>query len=130
MKHLILAATFLLVSTSFVLAAEMEAGTGDLLVPAGICQGTTGEEVKKTFYPNGSLDVKANCKDGKINGIVKKYTAAGKIRMKVEYVNDKLEGVAKLHDENGNIIYHDEYQGGVRKTHQMYNSKGELVPAS
>lgn len=128
MRVILLGVSLMLCCSSWAMAEEMEAGKGDIAIPAGICQGTTGEEIKKTFYANGSLDVKANCKDGKINGIVKKYTDAGKIRMKAEYTNDQLNGVAKIHDASGSIVYRDEYENGVRKTHMRYDEKGELVP--
>ena len=129
MKKVFLCLSMLALMSAVACADDIEIGKGDLVI-ANICQGTTGETVQKTTYPNGSLDMKAYCKDGQFNGVVKKYTAAGKIRMKAEYVNGKLHGTTKLHDANGNIVYLDEYDSGTRKSHMHYDAKGDLVPVN
>lgn len=110
------------------LAQNLEAGKGELTIP-DLCKGTTGELSQRTFYDNGSLDIKVGCNNGQLNGIAKKYTADGKIRLKALYENGKLNGTAKVHDEQGNIVYRDEYAAGVRTEHMQYNGKGELIPA-
>ncbi|MBF0619009.1 MAG: hypothetical protein HQL19_02450, partial [Candidatus Omnitrophica bacterium] len=90
---------------------------------------TTGDTVQKNAYPGGSLKVKAYCKDGKFNGIVKKYNENQKIRLKATYQNGVLNGTTKLHDANGSLIYRDEYTNGQRTGRFIYNDKGEMVPA-
>ncbi|MBF0593939.1 MAG: hypothetical protein HQL22_03125 [Candidatus Omnitrophica bacterium] len=127
MKKIFLVMFLMILTLPYAFADDLEAGKGDLAV-TNICQGTTGETVQKTFYPNGSLDVKAYCKDGQLNGVVKKYTAAGKIRMKADYLNGQLHGTAKLHDINGNILFSDEYANGARTKRSGYDAKGELIP--
>ncbi len=105
----------------------LEAGKGDLAVE-DLCKGTSGELDQKTFYPGGSLNVKAHCKDGKFEGVLKKYYPNAKIQMKAEYSQGLLNGTVKIHDQKGTIIYRDEYKDGARTAHMRYDEKGELVP--
>lgn len=108
--------------------SQIEIGKGDYVVD-NICQGKTGESVQQNFHDNGkALKVKAYCKDGKFNGIVKKYNAEGKILLKGEYQNGQLHGTLKMHDQTGKFLFRETYENGSKKGRYTYNEQGKLVP--
>lgn len=131
MKKFLIVFIFLVSIAPYVFAEDfsnIEMGKGDYAVD-NICQGKSGESVQQNFYEDGSsLKVKAYCKDGKFNGVVKKYTQAGKILLKGEYQNGSLHGTLKIHDQTGKFLFRETYEQGNKKGRFTYNDQGKLVP--
>ncbi len=108
--------------------SNIEIGKGAYVVD-NICQGKSGESVQQNFHEDGtSLKLKAYCKEGKFNGVVKKYTQAGKILFKGEYQNGVLHGTLKIHDDTGKFLFRETYEQGSKKGRFAYNEQGKLVP--
>lgn len=69
-------------------------------------------------YPDGKVELKADYKDGWVEGILKGYWPDGSLEYEYYYVNDKKDGLCKQYDEHGGrweITYvNDMAQGTAR----------------
>ena len=69
------------------------------------------------FYKTGKLEVKANYKDDKLNGISEHFYESGKLKARQIYKDGKLNGLQEEYYENGNqkmkANYKDDKLNGV-----------------
>jgi antitoxin component YwqK of YwqJK toxin-antitoxin module len=67
-----------------------------------------------------------NLKNGKQEGISKKYYKNGKIQAELNFKNGKQEGISKEYRENGRIRFIDTYKAGKMINRKSYSRKGNL----
>ena len=125
---LLIGMIFVITGQVFAQQAAVEIGQGDYVLD-NICAGKAGESVERSFYDSAQaqLNMKAYCKDGQFNGVVKKYNPAGKIRVKAQYTLGQLNGTVKLHDNGGTLLFRDEYKNGSKTGRYKYNEQGQLI---
>ncbi len=68
-----------------------------------VMAGCSREEVRKEYYPSGTLKSEMRYKHGKLNGITRGYYASGKLKAEAVFQEDKLVS-ASCYDETGNKI--------------------------
>jgi hypothetical protein len=56
----------------------------------------------------------------------KEYYPSGKLLYERNYINDKLEGIARNYYENGEYKYIDTYKDGKKINRKAYTEEGQL----
>jgi len=87
-----------------------------------------GDEIRKEFYPNGSVHYERGYKNGEKHGLAKEFNESGNVIREVMYVNGKMHGEFKVYYSSGVLknlkVYVDELIEGVTK---QYNEDGKLT---
>lgn len=63
-------------------------------------------------YPDGTLKVEVEIKNGLKNGTYKEYFPDGELKIKGDYRKDQQEGTWRYYDENGNLIKKKKFRNG------------------
>lgn len=107
---------------------ELYDGTGDLI-------GRT------TYYTNGNIEEERRMKDGKLDGVTRKYSLDGKLRSEINYKNGREDGISVVyvigsmgnykttcHYTNGrrNGEYVEEYENGKPKAKGRYANGSKI----
>ena len=72
-------------------------------------------EELKTYHSNGKLDRLENFKNGKHDGISKKFSPKGKLVGEWVYRDGHLEGTSKIYYENNNLKMESNFVHGKRE---------------
>ena len=80
-------------------------------------------EELKTYHSNGKLDRLENFKNGKHDGISKKFSPKGKLVGEWVYRDGHLEGISKIYYENENLQMESNFVHGKQEglSRQYYN---------
>ncbi|WP_298370843.1 toxin-antitoxin system YwqK family antitoxin [uncultured Lutibacter sp.] len=79
----------------------------------------------KSFYKTGKPNEIFNYTAGKLNGNAKRYADNGSILEDLYYKNGKLEGEAKYYNINGELIYYGNYENDEKVGKWKYVIKEE-----
>ena len=81
------------------------------------------------YYPNGKLKNEVTCKDDKRNGQHIEYYEDGKIKFKMNFLNEEIEGEFLLYHPNGNLREECNFKRNKKngKIRQYYKSNGKLM---
>lgn len=75
-----------------------------ILIDHGLFKdGQRDGETIQYWADSGKLKIKANYRNGKLNGLVEQYYPSGKLQFKHQYVNQLLDGEALDYYENGQL---------------------------
>ena len=55
------------------------------------------------YYPNGSIKIKIPYINNKINGIWREYNKNGSIKRETSFVNGNIHGISREYNKNGSI---------------------------
>ncbi|MDR2905680.1 MAG: toxin-antitoxin system YwqK family antitoxin [Helicobacteraceae bacterium] len=72
------------------------------------------EGVAKRFYRSGKLALESPYKNGKLEGVWRSFYESGKLAQETPYKNDKAEGIAKIFYESGELEQERPFKNGVR----------------
>jgi len=78
-------------------------------------------------YPNGTVRLKSNYLDGKINGKFEVWFEKGNIEFSGQYKNDGRDGLWVIYNNDGTIKYKLEYLAGVTKDRQMDIDESDYI---
>jgi hypothetical protein len=104
-----------------------------LLFTINSCSFTNREEsadknIKRTYYPDGSLHKEILMKDGKQTGSYREYFKNGKLFQEVNFVNDQREGVVKKYYETGVLYQETPYlHSQIHGVQKKYRRSGGLM---
>ncbi len=80
------------------------------------------------FYPSGALKTEANYnKNGKLEGIAKRYFENGKLQFERNYKNGKREGIAREYFSNGSLKTEMKFKNGKVISKKDYDESGKLI---
>ena len=83
--------------------------------------------IKKKYYKNGRLKRETPHTDGKANGIEKKYYENGRLKGETPYTDGKLNGVVKEYYETGELLREAPYKNGEHDgVAKIYDKNGQL----
>lgn len=86
-----------------------------------------GNDVKKKYRSDGSLEFEGEYKNGRYNGFGKWYYPNGKIRLEGNYVNDKEEGLFRYYYETGELEMETIFESGKKNGEgKQYFMTGEI----
>ena len=84
-------------------------------------------EVKKEYYPDGTLKSVLNYKKGKLEGIALYYYQNGQLKERVNYRRGKRERVGTTYYESGKLKEEITYVDGKRESIKLYDENGKLI---
>lgn len=91
-----------------------------LIKKAGVYDNDNG--FKTTYDEYGNLDAEYTLRDGKINGVAKRYHPNGQVKFVSTFVNGQKQGVAKEYDEEGvltsEFTYVNDQHNGAYKIYE------------
>jgi len=73
----------------------------------------------KRWYKNGSVHYEKNYKDGEMDGLQKLFHKNGQLDMRGNYTDGERDGVFKYYSENGQLKYEKKYKNGERIDKQL-----------
>jgi antitoxin component YwqK of YwqJK toxin-antitoxin module len=77
----------------------------------------------KRFRRDGSLDYSCNYENGELNGLFESFRKDGSVIQRKNYENGKLNGLREVLDENGSVIQRFNYQNGIAvKIYAIYGN--------
>jgi antitoxin component YwqK of YwqJK toxin-antitoxin module len=77
-------------------------------------------EIRTIYYDTGEIKIKMRFVNSKMNGITKSYYKNGKLETEINYKNDKFHGVSKIYHQNGNIKSKVIYKNGKKLSYISY----------
>lgn len=83
-----------------------------------------GESI--TYFENGIMAEKLQYQNDKLNGMCEWYTKNGNLFKSSEFRNDELHGLAKTYNEKGELIIEGAYQSDLRTGIWKYYENGKL----
>jgi antitoxin component YwqK of YwqJK toxin-antitoxin module len=85
-------------------------------------------EIKKTYWGNGTIKSEASYSNKKKQGILKIYNNNGILVQSVDYCDDKINGKVKSFFEDGSIESQETYIDGKRQNDLIvYNRYGSII---
>lgn len=79
------------------------------------------EGVEKRFYPNGQLKQESNFNNEILQGAKKEYYSTGVLKEESNFNNGELDGVRKRYYESGKIYSEEVFINGDLKEGKLYN---------
>ena len=76
-------------------------------------------EERKTYYPNGQINVHCYYVNGELNGEYKSYHYNGQLGVNCYYLNGKLHGECKSYYDNGQLNVHGYYLNDSNVTDEL-----------
>lgn len=94
-----------------------------------ICSCNSGnEEVRKTYYENGNVEVEYSVLDGQYHGETKFYYNDGTLKSIVNYLHGKEDGEYKTYHPNGILKMVSFYDEGVKvDTTKIFDEEKRLI---
>lgn len=86
-------------------------------------------EVKRLYYPNGSLKLETSHRNGKLEGIANYYYESGSLKAKEYYRNNSIHGLSIWYYETGEIKSERYYKDGSLSDKKDYDKNGKLIQA-
>jgi antitoxin component YwqK of YwqJK toxin-antitoxin module len=85
-------------------------------------------DVSRTFYKSGKVEVERRYADGVQQGINRIYhdSNMNNVALEALFINDKLEGVVKLFDMAGSLRVKDDYNNGELLNRIRYDYQGKF----
>ncbi len=94
-------------------AFERNSGSeGILMIPSGLVKPCSGEHqngIHKQYYATGQVYDETSCVDGKKHGTSKIYTKEGRLWVIRNFNKDKLDGIVRYYDKDGQIAGEEFY---------------------
>lgn len=87
-------------------------------------------EIKRLYYPNGSIKLETYHKNGKLEGIANYYYESGGLKAREFYKDNTLHGLSKWYYESGEIKSERYYKDGNLTIKKEYDKAGNLISNS
>jgi hypothetical protein len=89
---------------------------------------SSDKNVKRTYYPDGTLHKEIVMKDGKQTGSFREYFKNGKLFQEVSFVDNQREGLVKKYYDTGILYEETPYaQGKIHGIKKRYRRTGDLM---
>ena len=84
-------------------------------------------EIRKAFYPDGTLKTVSAYQHGKRNGIERQYSEGGQLKIATTYVDNKVDGFENTYYPDGALWRKELYEGGRVVERMEFDEEGQLA---
>jgi len=84
-------------------------------------------EIKRLYYPDGTLKLETNHRNGKLDGIANYYYESGGLKAREFYRNNTLQGLSKWYYESGEVKSERYYKDGDLTNKKEFDKTGKLI---
>lgn len=86
------------------------------------------DEIKRSYYDDGTLKEETSYRDGKLHGVSKAYYEDGVLKREATYEDGRPEGVGRTYHRNGQLKSEVHFKDGKRHdSRKVYDEKGRLL---